>query len=85
MRDANLVDSSMLNPKSDLSTISTGKQKLFSSAISVERDLFLMTLGDFRAHWSKIHKHDRPAMEIADISVPYDKNAGRHGGPPVHK
>jgi hypothetical protein len=53
--------------------------------MSVKRDLFLMTPGDFRTHGSKIHKRDRPAMEITDVRVPYDQNARRQRMLPVHK
>ena len=40
---------------------------------------------DFRACISKIHKRYRPAMKIADVGVPYDENAQRRDGVPVHK
>ncbi|MGA2566589.1 MAG: hypothetical protein ABSF41_07155 [Pseudolabrys sp.] len=40
---------------------------------------------DFQARISKIHKRYRPAMKIADVGVPYDENAQRRDGVPVHK
>src|ERR1700688_2564988 len=53
--------------------------------MSVKRDLLLMTPRDLRARFSKIHKHYRLAMEIADVRVSQGENAQRRDGLPVHK
>jgi hypothetical protein len=53
------------------------KQQPFSSAMSVQHDLFPDDARDLRARGLKIHKHYRLAMKITDVRVPHDRNAHR--------